>query len=69
MFVKGDTVYKYQYKYQYRDKLIRDAVNISKRDSIPYPVEVVKTVYVEKNFLGGRRCFFVFGAFYWQLDL
>lgn len=49
MSVKGDTVYTYRYKYQYRDKLIRDTVNISKRDSIPYPVEVVKTVTVERK--------------------
>ncbi len=45
MLVKGDTVYKYQYW----DKLIRYTGNITKRDSIPCPIGVVKTVTVEKK--------------------
>ena len=45
--VKGDTVYKYQYAYRYRDKLIRDTISVSKTDSIPYPVKG-DTVYINK---------------------
>ena len=45
--VKGDTVYKYQYSYRYRDKLIRDTISVSNTDSIPYPVKG-DTVYVNK---------------------
>lgn len=39
--IKGDTVYKYHYRYQYRDKLVRDTINVTKIDSVqvPYPVE------------------------------
>jgi hypothetical protein len=44
IIVKGDTVFKYQYKYSYRDKLVRDTIAISKTDSIPYKVEVYKEV-------------------------
>ena len=44
IIVKGDTVFKYQYKYSYRDKLVRDTVAVVRRDSIPYPVEVSKYV-------------------------
>ena len=44
MLIKGDTVYKYEYKYLYRDKLLRDTISISKTDSIPYHVEVPKNV-------------------------
>lgn len=47
IIVKGDTVFKYQYKYSYRDKLVRDTVAVVRRDSIPYPVEVSK--YVERK--------------------
>ena len=45
--VKGDTVYKYQYAYRYRDKLIRDTISVSKTDSIPYPVKG-DTIYINK---------------------
>ena len=45
--VKGDTVYKYQYAYRYRDKLIRDTISVSKIDSIPYPVKG-DAVYINK---------------------
>ena len=47
IIVKGDTVFKYQYKYSYRDKLVRDTVAVVRRDSIPYPVEVSK--YIERK--------------------
>lgn len=47
IIVKGDTVFKYQYKYSYRDKLVRDTVAVVRLDSIPYPVEVPK--YVERK--------------------
>ena len=65
MLVKGDTVYTYKYKYQYRDKLIRDTVNVTKRDSIPYPVEVVKTVTVEKKLSWWQTLFIWTGVTIW----
>lgn len=67
MSVKGDTIYKYQYKYQYRDKLIRDTVNVTKRDSIPYPVEVVKTVTVEKKLSWWQTLFVWTGGIAWVI--
>jgi len=53
---KGDTVYLYKYKYQYRDKLVRDTVNVTKVDSIQvlYPVEKSLTKWQKiKIELGG----------------
>jgi hypothetical protein len=41
---KGDTVRIERWHTQYRDRIVRDTVYQSKRDSIPYPVEVVKEV-------------------------
>ncbi len=41
---KGDTVRIERWHTQYRDRIMRDTVYQSKRDSIPYPVEVVKEV-------------------------
>ncbi len=69
MSVKGDTVYMYKYKYQYRDKLIRDTVNISKRDSIPYPVEVVKTVTVERKLSWWQTLFVWTGGIVWIVGI
>ncbi len=67
MLIKGDTVYKFQYKYQYRDKLIRDTVNVTKRDSIPYPVEVVKTITVEKKLSWWQTLFVWTGGIVWAI--
>ncbi len=69
ILIKGDTVYKYQYKYQYRDKLIRDTVNVTKRDSIPYPVEVVKTVTVEKKLSWLQTTLIWTGGIFWVLAI
>ena len=45
-FVRGDTVYKTTERWhtQWRERIIRDTIYQSKRDSIPYPVEVTKEV-------------------------
>lgn len=67
MLVKGDTVYTYKYKYQYRDKLIRDTVNVTKRDSIPYPVEVVKTVTIERKLSWWQTLFVWTGGIVWVI--
>lgn len=40
--VKGDTVWRERYRYLYRDREIRDTVQVTVTDSIPYPVEVEK---------------------------
>ena len=69
ILIKGATVYKYQYKYQYRDKLIRDTVNVTKRDSIPYPVEVVKTVTVEKKLSWLQTTLIWTGGIFWVLAI
>ena len=65
MLIKGDTVYKYEYKYRYRDKLLRDTISISKTDSIPYPVEVVKTVTVDKKLSWWQSALLYTGAIAW----
>jgi hypothetical protein len=41
---KGDTVRIERWHTQYRDRIVRDTIYQSKRDSIPYPVDVVKEV-------------------------
>lgn len=45
-FVRGDTVYKTTDRWhtQWRERIVHDTIYQSKRDSIPYPVEVVKEV-------------------------
>ena len=63
MLIKGDTVYKYEYKYLYRDKLLRDTISISKTDSIPYPVEVPK--YVDKKLSWWQSTLLYTGAIAW----
>ena len=63
MLIKGDTVYKYEYKYLYRDKLLRDTISISKTDSIPYPIEVPK--YVDKKLSWWQSTLLYTGAIAW----
>ena len=63
MLIKGDTVYKYEYKYLYRDKLLRDTISISKTDSIPYPIEVPK--YVEKKLSWWQSMLLYTGVIAW----
>ena len=65
IIVKGDTVFKYQYKYSYRDKLVRDTVAVVKRDSIPYPVEVSK--YVERKLSWWQTSLLWSGVLAWLL--
>jgi hypothetical protein len=65
IIVKGDTVFKYQYKYSYRDKLVRDTVAVVRRDSIPYPVEVSK--YVERKLSWWQTTLLWSGALAWLL--
>ena len=69
MSVKGDTVYIYKYQYQYRDKLVRDTVNVTKRDSIPYPVEVVKALTVEENLSWWQTLFIWTGGITWLIGI
>ena len=65
IIVKGDTVFKYQYKYSYRDKLVRDTVAVVRRDSIPYPVEVSK--YVERKLSWWQTTLLWSGVLAWLL--
>ena len=65
IIVKGDTVFKYQYKYFYRDKLVRDTVAVVRRDSIPYPVEVPK--YVEHKLSWWQTTLLWSGVLAWLL--
>ena len=65
IIVKGDTVFKYQYKYSYRDKLVRDTVAVVRRDSIPYPVEVSK--YVERKLSWWQTTLLWSGILAWLL--
>ena len=43
IYEKGDTIFNETIKYIYILKEIKDTAYIQKTDSIPYPVEVVKT--------------------------
>lgn len=45
-FVRSDTVYKTTERWhtQWRERIVHDTIYQSKRDSIPYPVEVIKEV-------------------------
>ena len=65
IIVKGDTVFKYQYKYSYRDKLVRDTVAVVKRDSIPYPVEV--PTYIERKLSWWQTTLIWSGVLAWLL--
>lgn len=65
IIVKGDTVFKYQYKYSYRDKLVRDTVAVVRLDSIPYPVEVSK--YVERKLSWWQTSLLWSGVLAWLL--
>ncbi len=65
IIVKGDTVFKYQYKYSYRDKLVRDTVAVVRLDSIPYPVEVPK--YVERKLSWWQTTLLWSGSLAWLL--
>lgn len=67
MLIKGDTVYKYEYKYLYRDKLLRDTISISKTDSIPYKVEVSK--YVDKKLSWWQSTLLYTGAMAWIIAI
>ena len=65
IIVKGDTVFKYQYKYSYRDKLVRDTVAVVRLDSIPYPVEVPN--YVERKLSWWQTTLLWSGVLAWLL--
>ena len=43
----GDTMLIERWHTQWRDRIVRDTIYQSKRDSIPYPVEVIKEVPAE----------------------
>ena len=43
IYESGDTIFNDRIKYIYDYKEIRDTIYLSKVDSVPYPVEVVKT--------------------------
>lgn len=43
----GDTVLIEKWHTQWRDRIVHDTIYQSKRDSIPYPVEVIKEVPAE----------------------
>lgn len=54
---KGDTVFQYRYRFQYKDRAVHDTAYIERRDSIriPYPVEKRLTKWQQlKMDLGGK---------------
>lgn len=77
---KGDTMLIERWHTQWRDRIVRDTIYQSKRDSIPYPVEVVKEVEVEKSlswwqsmriYIGGIVCWLllilaIYGILKWR---
>ena len=44
MYLKGDTVFKYKWKYKYRDRFVRDTVLNNDTIRVPYPVEKIVIV-------------------------
>lgn len=50
----SDTIYMNRYKYMYKYKMLRDTAYISKIDSIPYTIEVVKEVNKLNSFQKGE---------------
>lgn len=61
MYVGGDTVYVYQYKNVYRDKLMTDTMYVNRHDSIavPYPVERELSQWEKGYLLFGKTSFCV----------
>lgn len=53
----GDTIYKEVWRWRTKEQLVHDTAYVCKTDSIPYPVEVVKTVKKKNGFTTG--CTFV----------
>ena len=60
MYVGGDTIYVYQYRNVYRDKLRTDTLYINRTDSIavPYPIERQLSAW-EMNLINLGKFFFV----------
>jgi len=67
MLVKGDTVFKYQYKYLYRDKQVSDTVSVIKFDSIPYTVEVPR--YIDKKLSWWQSALILTGGIAWVVAI
>lgn len=63
---KGDTVRIERWHTAWRDRIIRDTVYQSKRDSIPYPVEVVKEVPAKLTWWQQTRIH-IGGVVFWLL--
>ena len=63
MYVGGDTVYVYQYRNVYRDKIHSDTVSVVRVDSItvPYPVERNLTFWEKAQMNISKIFFIVFG--------
>ena len=65
---KGDTVRIERWHTQWRDRIVHDTIYQSKRDSIPYPVEVPKEVPAELTWWQQTRMH-IGGAVFWLLLL
>ena len=69
MYVGGDTIYVYQYRNVYRDKIYRDTVSVVRVDSIavPYPIERELTFWEKAQMSISKIFFIVFGfvALFW----
>lgn len=63
MYVDSDTIYVYQYRNVYRDKIYRDTVSVVRVDSIavPYPVERELTFWEKAQMNISKIFFIVFG--------
>lgn len=49
----GDTIYKEVWRWRTKEVMIHDTAYITKLDSVPYPVEVVKVVKKTNGFTAG----------------
>lgn len=63
MYVDSDTIYVYQYRNVYRDKIYRDTVSVVRVDSIavPYPIERELTFWEKAQMNISKIFFIVFG--------
>lgn len=50
----GDTIYKEVWRWRVKEQYVHDTTMVSKVDSVPYPVEVVK--YVKKKSVFANFC-------------
>lgn len=49
VYQKGDTVFRDSIVYKYRDRQVKDTVNVTDTIRVPYPITEIKEVNILKN--------------------